>query len=664
MRVLSIYKPVSDAEVKALLANNCICDNWGNVEIKQGFDPSSCRNVIFSGKIRLGVFRKKVSDGSGITIKPGILNAHLHNCTVGDNVSIYNIGDCIANYIINDEVVIRNCGKIYIEKTSSFGNGTKVAVLNETGARSVTIWDRLSAHQAYIVALLRHRKSAVRKIEKMTEEYAESVSSSISTIEKNSLINNCTSIRNVKIGPYSILDGALSLNEGTINSCREDPAFVGPGVTMDHFIQSSGSVVSGSAIIDKCFIGQGCVLDKQFSAENSLFFANSIACHGEAVSLFAGPYTVTHHKSTLLIAGLFSFMNAGSGSNQSNHMYKLGPVHQGIVERGCKTASDSYMLWPSHIGPFTVITGKHLKNLDTSSFPFSYIIEGSAGSILVPGINLTSAGTIRDAKKWPQRERRKDPAIIDHIDFDLLNPYTVQKMIKGRDLLKNLLAGSETEPGQFLYNNMKITRRSVERGINLYQKGIDKFLGNVLIKRLRRKKFGKNEELRKILDVDTSDNSDEWIDLAGMIAPEFEVDKLLTQIEKGKIKSLADLAEAFEQIHNSCNEQEWKWAVSKIEKENGISIKQITKSNVIETIQRWKISVTELDDMLCDDARKEFSISSMTGYGVDSGDEKKKLDFKEVRGSFDTDPSVNIIRSHKKEKSEIGNRVIKKLKNK
>ena len=24
-------------------------------------------------------------------------------------------------------------------------------------------------------------------------------------------------------------------------------------------------------------------------------------------------------------------MNAGSGSNQSNHMYKLGPIHQGII---------------------------------------------------------------------------------------------------------------------------------------------------------------------------------------------------------------------------------------------------------------------------------------------------------------------------------------------
>ena len=106
-------------------------------------------------------------------------------------------------------------------------------------------------------------------------------------------------------------------------------------------------------------------------------------------------------------------MNAGSGSNQSNHMYKLGPIHQGIMERGSKTTSDSYLLWPARIGPFTLVVGRHYKNLDTSSLPFSYLIESNDDSILVPGINLRSVGTIRDAQKWPLSDGRKDPVKID-----------------------------------------------------------------------------------------------------------------------------------------------------------------------------------------------------------------------------------------------------------
>ncbi len=130
------------------------------------FDPKKCVNVIFSGDIRLGVFDKPFIDESGVSIPSGILNARLHNCTIGSNVIINNIGDYIANYKIEDNVVIKNCGKIRTEGVSTFGNGTSVNVLNETGGRAVKIWDRLSAHEAYIIALYRHRLEAVRIIEK------------------------------------------------------------------------------------------------------------------------------------------------------------------------------------------------------------------------------------------------------------------------------------------------------------------------------------------------------------------------------------------------------------------------------------------------------------------------------------------------------------------
>lgn len=90
-------------------------------------------------------------------------------------------------------------------------------------------------------------------------------------------------------------------------------------------------------------MGQACKLGHNHSASILCFQQLPREENGEACAIFAGPYTVTHHKSTLLIAGMFSFMNAGSGSNQSNHMYKLGPIHQGTLERGAKT-TDSYIL--------------------------------------------------------------------------------------------------------------------------------------------------------------------------------------------------------------------------------------------------------------------------------------------------------------------------------
>ncbi len=655
------YRNLTLAEREVLQKNFCRCDDWNRVLVEEGFDPGRCVNVIFSGDIRLGVFNEPFTDESGVSIPSGILNARLHNCSVGSNVIIHNIGDYIANYRIEEKAVIKNCGKLHTEGISSFGNGLKVAVLNETGGRAVRIWDRLSAHEAYIIALYRHRSKAVDMIERMVDNYSVSHSSGTGLIGYNSRIFNCSNIRNVRLGPFSHVEGSVTLNEGSVNSTAEDPVFIGPGVIMEHFIICSGSTVTESTLIDKCFIGQGCVLAKHYSAENSLFFANCGGYHGEACSIFAGPYTVTHHKSTLLIAGIFSFMNAGSGSNQSNHMYKLGPIHQGIMERGSKTTSDSYLLWPARIGPFTLVMGRHYKNMDTSSLPFSYLIESNDESILVPGINLRSVGTIRDAQKWPLRDRRKDPLKIDQVNFNLLSPYTIRKMFAGRDILTSLRKESSPGMNSYSYDSMKIKAAALNRGIELYQTGINKFLGNSLIKRLEKTAFRTNEELRKRLTPDRHHGLGEWVDLAGLIAPKSEVDKLLDDMEAGNITSVDDLSEAFRKIHNSYYEWEWAWSCEMIEKESGTTVDKITATDIIKLVERWKKSVVELDNLLYEDARKEFTLSSMTGFGIDGGDEDKKLDFEQVRGEFESNSVVAAIKEHIKIKTALGDELIGRM---
>ena len=167
------YRKLTLPEISRLVSNGCSCDDWNNIRVLKGFDPSSCQNVIFSGKVKLGSFSKSFKDKSGVSARSGISNAHIHNCDIGSDVLISNIGDYIANYRIEDDVIIKNCGKIHIEGVTTFGNGTDVAVLNETGGRSVRIWDQLSAHQAYIMALYRHRVKAIRKMEQMITDYSK-----------------------------------------------------------------------------------------------------------------------------------------------------------------------------------------------------------------------------------------------------------------------------------------------------------------------------------------------------------------------------------------------------------------------------------------------------------------------------------------------------------
>jgi len=658
---VSHWRVLSQQEVSQLVAQGCTCPDWSRVQVVQHFRAERVRMTHFSGDIRLGACDKEVRFFGGVTKPTGISHATLHNCTIGDNVYISHVRNYIANYVIHEDAVIDNIDLLVVEGESTFGNGTEVSVVNEAGGREIPIYDQLSAHTAYVIAFYRHRTRVIERLQEMIAGYAASVRSSMGCVGREARILNSRILKNVKIGPGAIIEGVNRLENGSINSCMEDLVYIGPGVYAEDFIVCSGSRITDGTIICECFVGQGCVLAKEYSAENSVFFANCGGFHGEACAIFAGPYTVTHHKSTLLIAGLFSFLNAGSGTNQSNHMYKLGPVHQGVVERGSKTASDSYMLWPAKVGAFTVVMGRHYRNSDTSDLPFSYLIEHEDESVLAPGVNLRSVGTVRDARKWPQRDRRKDPRKLDHINFKLLSPYTIQKMIHGRDLLARLKESSGPTSDYFTYHSVKISNPSLERGITIYQTGIAKFLGNCLLKRLEGKPFQSLDDLRAALRADTSVGPGRWIDLAGLFAPEEAVEQILQDIESGQINSLEGLDARFAATHEKYPAYEWAWVADVLQKELNKGLEEITAEDVIDLTARWKEAVIHLDQKLYTDAGKEFAATAQIGFGLDGNEETKHQDFAAVRGTFEDNGFVGEIEKHIAAKTALGDELLERV---
>jgi hypothetical protein len=654
------FRKLTAQEIAQLEAQGCSATNWADVEVAEDFDARYVEKTRFSGHNKLGAFKREIDLPGGLKIHSGIYNATLHNVEVGDDAHLYNIHNYIANYHIGRNTCIENVNAILVDGRTTFGNGVRVPVMNEGGGREIPIFNELSASLAYILTLYRHRPRMIHELEHLIDAYAEEQASEIGFIGDNVRILNCGSIKNVKIGDCAELMGVSRLKNGTINSNAAAPVRLGSGVKCVDFIIASGVEIGDSTLVDKCFVGQGCIFDKHYSAGESLFFSNCQGMHGEACAIFAGPYTVTHHKSTLLIAGMFSFLNAGSGSNQSNHMYKLGPIHQGIAERGAKTTSDSYLLWPSKIGAFSLVMGRHTHHADTSELPFSYLIENNSESYLVPGANLRTVGTIRDAQKWPKRDNRKDPHKLDQINFNLLSPYTVQKMWRGREVLNELeaLSGENTEV--YGYRNCKIRNTSLKHGRELYTIGIQKFLGNSLISRLEQKEWHSIEEMRAVLRPDSNIGLGDWVDMAGLIAPRSEVTRLANDIENGAL-SLADIQSRLEQMHAHYYSYEWTWALDKLEQVWGCSVEKVTKEQVRRAVEDWKNAVVKLDRMVYDDARKEFNLNSKTGFGVDGDREQAEADFEEVRGSFESNSFVKAVLEHIDKKTKLGNRVLEKL---
>lgn len=657
------FRQINNQEIRQLKQQRCHSLDWTKVFVHPDFRPERVWDVAFSGEIRLGLFESVFELPGGVKIHSGICHAKLHNVTVGDNTCIENIHNYIANYDIGSDCIIENAERILVDGLSHFGNGVEVSVLSETGGREVPINDKLSAHFAYIMALYRHRPALIKKMKELVAYYADKHASERGTIGRGVKISNTGNIKNVRIGDGATIEGAPHLVNGTINSCCEDPVYIGYGVSCEDFIISSGAHLDSGATISKCFVGQSTILGRGYSASDTLFFSNCHGENGEACAVFAGPYTVSHHKSSLLIAGMFSFMNAGSGSNQSNHMYKLGPIHQGILERGAKTTSDSYILWPARIGAFSLVMGRHVSNTDTTSLPFSYLIEKDNTTHLIPGVNLRSVGTIRDAQKWPKRDKRKGPNKLDQINYNLLSPFTIQKMMNGRELLLELRRVSGETTDLYSYKSTKIKNSSLVNGINYYEIAIHKFLGNSIIKRLEGIKFKNEEEIRRRLKPDTQVGLGEWVDISGLIAPRSEIERLMNGIENGSITKLKEINSFIEELHNNYYFYEWSWAHSKIKEFYGIDPDILTADDVKDIVLAWQKAVVGLDKMVYEDARKEFSLNAMTGFGADGNNQERQLDFEQVRGVFEKNPFVAAVLQHIEDKTALGDELIGRIGN-
>ena len=655
------YRKLNEIEIQALKNQGCSAVDWNNIEVAQEFKTDYIYFTRFSGVVKLGVFEYEFTLVGGMKKHAGLYHTTLHNVTVGNHCCIENVKNYIANYRIGDYTFIENVDIILVDGRSKFGNGVEVAVLNETGGREVMIYDCLSAHQAYIMALYRHRPILIDRLHDMVNQYAEENASETGTIGNHVTIVDSGYIKNVRVGDYCEIEGASRLKNGSLNSNKEAPVHIGCGVICDDFIVSSGSSVEDGSMLTRCFVGQACHFGHNYSASDSLFFSNCQEENGEACAIFAGPFTVTHHKSTLLIAGMFSFMNAGSGSNQSNHMYKLGPIHQGAMERGAKTTSDSYILWPAKVGAFSLVMGRHVNNADTSNLPFSYLIEQQNTTYLVPGVNLRSVGTIRDAQKWPKRDKRKDSYLLDQINYDLLSPYTIQKMMNGVRILMDLKRVSGEISDTYSYQSAKIKNSSLNKGIRLYETAIHKFLGNSLIKRLEEIKFQNDEEIRRRLLPDTEIGCGEWVDVSGLIAPKSEIEKLISDIETGTLTNVIEIHDRFVQMHRNYYTYEWTWAYQKILSFYKLQPESITARDVINIVKQWQEAVVGLDKMVYADAKKEFSLSAMTGFGADGSREEQEQDFEQVRGVFESNPFVTAVLQHIEVKTALGNELIVRI---
>ncbi|MDY4705164.1 MAG: DUF4954 family protein [Prevotella sp.] len=549
------YRQLREEEINVLEDNSCWAEDWTSVLVDEDFKPNYFHRVMFYGKIQLGAFEKNVEIANGFFKHSGINNSTLRNVTVGDNCLIENISNYINNYKIGDDCYISNVCTLETTEGATYGKGNLISVLNEVGEGNLMLFDNLNSQ--FAAFMVKHSgdkemKNQLRHI--ITREVKEGLPD-CSVIGDRVKIINTKEITNAILEDDCEVNGASRLSDCTLVTTNEANVYVGTGVIIENSIVSEGSRIVNSVKMQDCFVGEACQISNGFTASQSVFFANSYMSNGEACAAFCGPFTASHHKSSLLIGAQFSFYNAGSATNFSNHAYKMGPMHWGVLERGTKTASGAYLLLPATIGTFSVCFGKLMHHPNTRKLPFSYLIAEGNTMYLVPGRNITTVGLYRDIRKWPKRDTRPQGAQKSVVNFDWLSPFSVGEILKGKKILEDLRDASGDDVSYYNYHEYVIKANNLHKGIESYDIALRIYMGAVLKRVQKWNLFGSPR---------ASVGEGDWADLSGLLLPESEEQRLVDDIKSGALSTIGQINDRFEDINTNYREYQWTWTYKMI----------------------------------------------------------------------------------------------------
>lgn len=569
---------LTEKEIATLASQGCIAEDWSKIQVADEFSPQYISNVEFYGNVTLGVFQKNVEVAPGFSKHSGIRNATLRDVIIGN--------DCLIEHV----------GFINTTPNPTFGQGITIAVLNEVGDGNVMLFDGLNSQLASLMVKYEQDKQFTQAIRSLIEKKIELNYQPITTIGNDVRITNTTGVINCRINDGCQIDGALRLQDCTLKSMPDAVVKIGVGVICENSIIYNGSSVLNNAKLENCFVGETCIITDGFTAESSLFFANCYMSNGEACAAFCGPFSASHHKSSLLIGGMFSFYNAGSATNFSNHAYKMGPVHWGVLDRGTKTASGSYILMPAHIGTFSVCFGKLMHHPDTRKLPFSYLIAYGDEMYLIPGRNLTTVGLYRDIRKWPKRDRRPSESRNSIVNFDWLSPFSVGGIMVAKRTLEGLREISG-DVATYNFHDYVIKNSSLKKGIKYYDIALRIYMGAVM--------------KRHILEVPRSSvGTGKWSDLSGLLIPVTEEERIVEAIKSGELNTIGAIREEFIIANKNYSEYRWAWSYRLIREYYGIE-GEITKQDAERVMEDYITARRAWIAEIRKDAVKEFELGDI-----------------------------------------------------
>lgn len=565
------YRALSAHEVEILVKNSNFAQNWNDILVTDPFEPSLVKNNRFYGLNRIGKLENFYLEFHDFRHPVGIYNSTLISCDIGSNCVISNV-QYLANYIIDEECVLKNINEMLTSNYAKFGNGilkhgenehTRIwlELCNENGGRKVIPFDGMLSQDAYIWSKYRDDSILMNKLKDITETQFDSSRGYYGTVGARSIIKNCRVIKDVKIETDAYIKGANKLKNLTIHSSQDAGTQIGEGVELVNGIIGYGCRIFYGTKAVRFIMGDNSSLKYGARLINSFLGENSTISCCEVLNSLIFPGHEQHHNNSFLCAALIKGQsNIAAGATIGSNHNSRGNDGELIAGRGFWPGLCTSLKHNSRFASFTLLVkGSYPAELDIP-FPFSLVSTNDSELVIIPAywFLYNMYALARNESKYNKRDNRWDKSI--QFEFDFLAPDTVIEMITScrmledlviknspdsisREKAETLLMENDTLEFDILADNIENSHRPVKiikicAAYREYQKMITLYgiLG-----------YSQDDNTNKKEAIDL----DSWVNIGTQLVTKQSLDSLIRSIKTGKLSTWDSIHKQYQLISDT-----------------------------------------------------------------------------------------------------------------
>ena len=644
------YRNLTPEETDTLIRNANNSDNWNNVLVADGFNPSLVKNNSFYGLVRIGKLELLFHQFNNLRLPVGIYNSRIISCDIGENVVIENV-NYMSHYIIGNNVMLVNINELDTTNRAKFGNGVLkegeseavriwIEVCNENAGRSVLPFNGIEAADAWLWSKYRDDEKLLSQLKKFTDERYDTKRGYYGKIGDRTVIKHCRIIKDAWIGSDAYIKGANKLKNLTINSSPEAKSQIGEGCELVNGIIGYGCRIFYGVKAVRFVLGSNSQLKYGARLINSYLAENSTISCCEVLNSLIFPGHEQHHNNSFLCASTISGQsNMAAGATIGSNHNSRGADGEIVAGRGFWPGLCVSLKHNSKFASYTIIAKGDFPAELNISIPFSLVSNDVSNDRLVvmPAywFMYNMYALCRNVNKYDDRDRRTDKSRV--YEYGFLAPDSVNEMFDSLGLMADLTANAYSEKNKknilpqkirqtgkklleneidavkklvITTNDFENTRRKtvlikVPEAYQFFKTMISYYGITELIRFIESSNINSWEKLQKKLPGKAERKS--WKNLGGQLIPENDIHTLIRNIRSNKIASWDDVHTYYSQKSKRYATEKFNHAFASLLEVESLTIKSLSKKKILQLLDKAVATREWMTENIKSSREKDYS---------------------------------------------------------